>query len=242
VLATTNPRSAATPSEAGMHEFQVEVADVNNRRWILKSGGLAGSPFVDTSSRRNAQPTAEPVRKNAGKSDGPNESEEAIEVPAPAVQQRPKTATPAELVLARPLKGTSAESQAENLPPSMFDGITPPIGSLADNLPMSGPNVPGPAPVQAGVPGGNLQAAVLLKRVSPVYPNAALKDGVKGEVRVRATIGKDGVPTNLTAISGDPRLVDAALEAIRQWRYRPATLEGQAIETTTTVSVAFQAN
>ncbi len=107
---------------------------------------------------------------------------------------------------------------------------------------MTGPNAPGPAPVQAGARGGDLQAAVLLTRVAPIYPSDALKDGLRGEVRVRATIGKDGVPTKLTAISGDPRLIQAALQAIRQWRYRSATLEGQPIETTTIVSVAFGLN
>ena len=81
-----------------------------------------------------------------------------------------------------------------------------------------------------------------MTRVAPIYPSDALKDGVRGEVRVRATIDKDGVPTKLTAVSGDPRLIQAAFQAIRQWRYRPATLEGQPIETTTIVSVAFGLN
>ena len=241
VLATTNAKSTAAPLEAGMREFQVEVADVNNRRWILKGGGEAGSPFVETSSRRNAQPPAAPSKKNAVKSEPANESDDAGEAPAPVIPQ-PKAATPDELVLARPLKSASAASQVENLPPSIFDGITPPIGSLANSLPVTGPNAPGPAPVQAGARGGDLQAAVLLTRVAPIYPSDALKDGLRGEVRVRATIDKDGVPTKLTAISGDPRLIQAALQAIRQWRYRSATLEGQPIETTTIVSVAFGLN
>jgi hypothetical protein len=173
VLATTNAKSAAMPLGTGIPEFQVEVADVNNRRWILRSGGVAGSPFVDTSSRRNAQPAAAPARKNAVKSEGPNESDDAIGAPAPEIQQ-PKAAKPAELVLARPLKGAPVGSQVQNLPPSIFDGITPPIGSLADNLPVTGPDAPGPVPVQAGVPGGDLHAAVLSERVAPVYPLAAL--------------------------------------------------------------------
>lgn len=240
VLATTNAKSAAAPFEAGLGEFQVEVADVNNRRWMLKSGGEAGSPFVDAPSRRNAQPAA-PARKNAEKPERANESDDASEAPAPEIPQ-PKAAKPGELVLARPLKSASAASQVENLPPSIFDGITPPIGSLVDNLRATGPNAPGPAPVQAGARGGDLQAAVLLTRVAPIYPSDALKDGLRGEVRVRATIDKDGVPTKLTAVSGDPRLVQAAFQAIRQWRYRPATLEGQPIETTTIVSVAFGMN
>ncbi len=241
VLATTNAKSTAAPLEAGIREFQVEVADVNNRRWILRSGGEAGSPFVETSSRRNAQPPAAPARKNAVKSERSSESDDASDAPAPELPQ-PKAATPGELVLARPLKSASAASQVENLPPSIFDGITPPIGSLVDNLRATGPDGPGPAPVQAGARGGDLQAAVLLTRVAPIYPSDALKDGLRGEVRVRATIDKDGVPTKLTAVSGDPRLIQAAFQAIRQWRYRPATLEGQPIETTTIVSVAFGLN
>jgi TonB family protein len=239
VLATTNAKSTAAPLEAGIREFQVEVADVNNRRWILKSGGEAGSPFVDASSRRNAQPAA-PDRKNAAKSER-DEPDIASEAPAPEIPQH-KAAKPGELVLARPLQSASAASQAENLPPSIFDGITPPIGSLVDNLRATGPNAPGPAPVEAGARGGDLQAAVLLTRVAPIYPSDALKDGLRGEVRVRATIDKDGVPTKLTGVSGDPRLIQAAFQAIRQWRYRPATLEGQPIETTTIVSIAFGLN
>lgn len=241
VLATGNAKSAAAPLEAGMSEFQVEVADVNNRRWILRSGGEAGSPFVDTSSRRNAQPPAAPARKNTVKSERSGESDDASEAPAPETPQ-PRTAKPGELALARPLKSAPVVSQVQNLPPSIFDGITPPIGSLADNLPSTGPNAPGPAPVQPGLPGGDLQAAVLLTRVAPVYPSDALHDGLRGEVRVKATIGRDGVPRNLTAVSGDPRLIEAALQAIRQWRYRPAMIEGRPIESTTTVSVAFQLN
>ena len=241
VLATANAKSTTAPLQAGITEFQVEVADVNNRRWILRGGGEAGSPFVDTPSRRNAQPSAAAARKNAVKSDRPNESDDASNAPAPEIPQ-PRAAKPGELALARPLKSASVASQVQNLPPSIFDGITPPIGSLVDNLPATGPNAPGPAPVQAGVPGGNLQAAVLLTRVAPVYPSDALKAGVRGEVSVRATIGKDGVPTNLNVVSGDPRLIQAALQAIRQWRYRAATLEGQPIETTTTVTIAFGLN
>jgi protein TonB len=111
---------------------------------------------------------------------------------------------------------------------------------LTNNLPLDELIAPGPVP--APRPAANIQAAVLLKHVSPVYPVAALRDTIRGEVRIRATIGKDGIPTDLKILSGDPRLVDAAAGAIRQWRYRPATLEGEPIETTTTVSVVFQLN
>ena len=59
-------------------------------------------------------------------------------------------------------------------------------------------------------------------------------------MRVSATVGKDGVPHNLKPLSGDQRLVSAALLAIGQWRYKPATLNGEAIESEVIVTIAFQ--
>ena len=144
---------------------------------------------------------------------------------------QPRTAKPGELALARPRATQAARSPAQVLVPSIFDGITPPIGSLSDRLPVTGPDAPGPVTPQSQ-PGGastTLQSAVLVQRVAPVYPPVAIRDHVTGEVRVSATIGKDGVPKNLKVIAGDERLVQAALAAISQWRYRPATLDGEPI-------------
>jgi protein TonB len=76
--------------------------------------------------------------------------------------------------------------------------------------------------------------------VAPVYPKAASEAHLTGEVRINATIGRDGIPRELKVISGDPRLVDAARAAISQWRYRPATLGGQPIDTQIVVSVGFE--
>jgi TonB family protein len=218
-LATTKGKSAALSLKDEIPEFQVEVADINNRRWILKSEDNTGSPF------------------RAGTQGRATESERSSDVPE---TRRPRPAKRGGLALAHPLSGQPAGSQVQSLPPSIFDGITPPLGSLTNNLPLNELIAPGPVP--APRPAANIQAAVLLKHVSPVYPVAALRDNISGEVRIRATIGKDGIPTDLKILSGDPRLVDAAAGAIRQWRYRPATLEGEPIETTITVNVAFQLN
>ena len=227
------------PLQAGIPEFQVEVADVNNRRWMLKGGGEAGSPFVDTSSRRNAQPPAISARKNAVKSDRPNESDDASDAPAPEIPQ-PRTAKPSELALARPLKSASVASQVQNLPPSIFDGITPPIGSLVGQFARDRTECSRTCSRSGGRSRRESPGGSSLTRVAPVYPSDALKAGVRGEVSVRATIGKDGVPTNLNVVSGDPRLIR------RRFRLsasdRAATLEGQPIETTTTVTIAFGLN
>jgi len=78
--------------------------------------------------------------------------------------------------------------------------------------------------------------------VPPAYPPYARSLRIQGNVRVGAVIGKDGVPRNLKILSGDPRLIDSALAAIRQWRYSPATLDGEAVESQTEITVSFALN
>ena len=82
---------------------------------------------------------------------------------------------------------------------------------------------------------------LLLKRVQPAYPSQALQMHIEGTVVLQATIGKDGSIKNVKALSGPPILERAASDAVRQWKYRPYTLNGQPVEIDTQVSVAFKA-
>jgi protein TonB len=126
--------------------------------------------------------------------------------------------------------------------PSIFDGITPPIGSLDGNIVANGLDLPRPDQPEGrpANPSQGLQAAVLMQRVAPVYPVLARQQHVTGEVHIGATIGKDGIPRNLKPINGDSRLIGAALTAISQWRYQPASVGGQPIDTQTVISVVFE--
>jgi TonB family protein len=239
VQATANARSGGS-NLASSPAFQVEVADLNNRRWILSSGGEAGSPFGDTPSRRETQTSASTAARNASaKSSRSNDSDSSGD---PVDTPQPRLARPNELALSRPRAVQLEAPPAQLIAPSIFDGITPPIGSLSDRLPTSGPDAPGivQPESQPGVRKSALQSAVLVQRTAPIYPSNALQSQVQGAVLVNATIGRDGVPRNLKLISGDPRLVAAALAAINQWRYRPATLAGEPIETQIVVTVNFQ--
>ena len=64
-------------------------------------------------------------------------------------------------------------------------------------------------------------------------------DGVAAEVLLQATIGKDGTVENLRLISGHPMLAPAAIEAVKQWRYKPYYLNDEPIEVETTITVNF---
>jgi protein TonB len=65
---------------------------------------------------------------------------------------------------------------------------------------------------------------------------------ISGTVRLHAIIGKDGTVRELTLESGHPLLVQAALDAVRQWRYQPTLLNGEPVEVDTTIDVIFSLN
>jgi protein TonB len=96
------------------------------------------------------------------------------------------------------------------------------------------PSVPQHVPVTS-----NIEAAKLISRVQPAYPQLAIQARIQGNVVLHAIIGRDGQVSELQVLSGHPLLVNAALDAVRQWRYNPTLLNGQAVEVETTITVSF---
>lgn len=88
----------------------------------------------------------------------------------------------------------------------------------------------------------SVTSARLIHKVSPEYPKKARKKGVEGVVRLHAIIGKDGTVHELTVVYGDSLLTDAALKAVRQWRYESMLLDGEPVEVDTTIDVNFALN
>lgn len=82
--------------------------------------------------------------------------------------------------------------------------------------------------------------AQLISRIEPQYPPLAIQTRTEGTVRLHAIIGRDGRMTSLDVISGHPFLVKAALDAVRQWRYRPTLLNGEPVEVETSITVIFR--
>lgn len=88
--------------------------------------------------------------------------------------------------------------------------------------------------------GGNVVAANLINPVRPVYPTELRQQGIQGTVKLEALISKDGSAADLRVIaSPDPGLTQAAIDAVRQWRYRPTMLNGESVEVQTTIDVNF---
>jgi protein TonB len=121
-------------------------------------------------------------------------------------------------------------------------GLAPMIGQLfRDAVTQPKPHLADPPklPTQPIRVVSEVQAAMLLKKVIPVYPPLAKQARVSGTVQLVGVIAKDGTIQQLQVVSGHPLLVKAALDAVRQWIYRPTLLNGQAVEVIAPIDVIF---
>lgn len=119
------------------------------------------------------------------------------------------------------------------MPGGVIGGV---VGGIASAAPVAA--AAGPPPQRVRVSQGVLEGN-LLHKVSPEYPPIARQARISGSVVLQTTIGKDGSIQDLHVVSGHPLLVQAALDAVRQWRYRPYVLNGQPVEADTIVTVNF---
>ena len=136
------------------------------------------------------------------------------------------------------------ERTAPGTPPSGIAGDI--LGSVPESsmgivnslLRPATPVLPRLAPQKVRVSSG-VAEGMLIHQVKPPYPAAAKLARVEGSVALQAVIGKDGSIQNLRVISGHPLLTSAALEAVKQWRYKPYYLNGEPVEVETQIVVNF---
>jgi protein TonB len=123
------------------------------------------------------------------------------------------------------------------------------VGEIVQTVEVVGksPRVTPASSSEVGLPrrirvGGNVQQANLISQTDPVYPEIAQQAGIEGTVLLEAIVGKDGSVVNSRVVNSlaHPFLVDAARDAVKQWRYKPTLLNGEPIEVVTTVAVKFR--
>jgi periplasmic protein TonB len=102
----------------------------------------------------------------------------------------------------------------------------------------NGPKVKVAAPQKVSISAG-IAVGLLVQKTAPIYPPIARSARVSGTVVIQATISKNGTIENSRAISGPAMLRQAALDAVKTWRFRPYLLDGQPVEVDTTVNVVF---
>jgi len=113
------------------------------------------------------------------------------------------------------------------------------VGGVVGGIAPPPPPPPPQAPVRVG---GDIKEPKKIKDAKPVYPPLAQTAKISGIVIIEAIIAKDGSIRDAKILRGMPMLNDAALEAVRQWRYTPTTLNGVPVEVVMTVTVNFTLN
>jgi protein TonB len=184
-----------------------------------------------------------------------------LSLPDPIVPEQPASSTPTSRPSLLPIKmfrppvrsGSSSAAPAITTqfdgPPgsSDFPGISNalpfPAGTELPHIIVSPPAAP---PVVVPKPpehphavGGDVQAAKLIRKVTPVYPPIAIQAHVSGTVHLVGIIATDGSIRQLQVIGGNPLLVGAAMSAVRLWIYKPTTLNGEVVEVIAPIDVIF---
>jgi protein TonB len=154
-----------------------------------------------------------------------------------------KTSPSAILVKAGTGPGTHAQTQnqseeASAQPPSPLAVAVPANSGLSDVLTSAAASAK-PSLAKIKVSQGVLQG-LLIKRVEPQYPRNALTTHTQGAVQIEATVDKEGRVVNPKVLSGPFMLAPAALDAVRQWRYKPYYLDGEPVEVQTQITINFK--
>ena len=224
-----------------------------------KFDGLTGTIRV-----QNIVESPPPPKPAANIEEPKQNSEPATAAPAPptttapvaSAQQSTSVEQPVKTVPApRPDPPISAETKVSPKPPAALpDGPTrqapsPSLLTLPEEAVSSSSAIAISSSRSIPMPSGfnpetqspkNLQAGRLLTRVAPSYPPEAMQQRIEGTVRLHAVIGGDGRVLSLQPVSGPPLLVEAAVIAVRQWRYAPTLFDGHRVQVNDDVRLVFR--
>lgn len=139
-----------------------------------------------------------------------------------------------------------AFSTADSVPNSVGNSLISQLAKIApkpaDPPPVAKPAVQQPKQIERTRLGGNVLEAKIISRKIPVYPKLALQARLQGVVTFTAIIARDGTIQQLQLVSGHPLFIQAATEAVRQWRYHPTLLNGEPVEVVAPIEVKFILN
>jgi TonB family protein len=179
----------------------------------------ASSPSPERKSPPTAVPMSASVQSVNAEASPQNQTKISQEAAPPSANEK----------AASPVPAAPAPSVTKPLAPSITISI-PPFPSM---------RIPPELKSRASRAGTTLQMGQLVTRTQPDYPADAVQKGIAGTVKVHATIGQDGAVQSLEA-NGPDLLAEAAMNAVRQWRYKPTLLDGQAIEAEEEIVIVFR--
>jgi periplasmic protein TonB len=193
---------------------------------------------VETPNRASVTAPAPSSKKSPAKIE---DSSNATRIELSSVPEATKPAVAPLVVKSAATKGVkSAADDSSAAAPSPLAVGTSGDGNLGGIM-SSSPSVSQPVLARVNVSQGVSQGLVI-KRVQPKYPPSALAAHREGAVQIEATVDKQGNVVDPKVLSGDPMLAAAAVQAVRQWRYKPYYLDGQPVEIQTQITVNFKAS
>jgi protein TonB len=155
-------------------------------------------------------------------------------------QLRTPTAIPKKVAMIKedeaPPPSTGVAGVVGGVPGGVPGGALGGVLSSISNTPTAIPKVATPQRVRVSQ---GVSQGLLLRQVKPNYPPLARQARIQGQVVLQALISKDGSIQNLHLVSGHPMLAPAAIEAVKQWKYKPYYLNGEPVEVETTINVNF---
>ena len=246
----TKMQSVSAPPSAQKLTAPAQTAAVQVPPPTSAAVPLSTNPVQDVASRPSQPVTPSPIEQ------GPDITLSTTPARPPAAKKPTPVIAPNTVVRTPPDAKAPAPMVVKNernpAPPKPFqqDSAPPAPGSLgvvanASDQALSGimsaptTNLPQPAPQKLKISQGVSQG-LLIKSVPPVYPALARQMHLQGDVELLASIGKDGSITGVKLLSGDSVLSRAAIDAVKQWKYKPYYLDDQPVEIQTQITVKFK--
>jgi TonB family protein len=208
------------------------------------SATAASSPSSQTALPQSSAADTQRSINDAASDESASEND-AADVPAANSKTVPSSKPAAQPTVAAPIVLKSGATKSSSKPaatdasaPSMIGlaagGSDAPLSNLVASDHAAKPILQ-TMTISSGVSQG-----LLLKKVQPVYPPNALRMRIEGAVKLLATVGKTGSITAVKVVSGEPLLGQAAMEAVKQWKYKPYLLNGEPVEIQTEVTINFK--
>jgi protein TonB len=194
---------------------------------VLPKPDLGRVQYVNATFVPPSPPAAPPAAAPAVRA--PNHDAAPITPPDRIIEERP----------APPVNFATGGIDPTGAPPNGLGTLGDPLGT-APTAPPQPPLVRLASPLTPHPVGGAIGEPVKIHHVAPLYPSIAQAARVEGTVIIQAIISTDGAVQEARVMSGSPLLNDAALSAVKQWRYKPTTLNNQPVAVIMTVTVAFR--
>jgi TonB family protein len=190
----------------------------------------------------SVQPPAAAEKNERSASAAKKDSRAAVKAAsAPAVtEQQTKKPVLQKLSLAAPIAvRRTVPSTAGAADVNLSDLPAVPGGTDATGITFPGESERRPSKPEMAI-GGDVKPVQILSRVPPVYPPLARKESISGDVVIRVQVEADGSVSSMKVLSGHALLRQAAMDALRNWKYQPAMLDGKPVAMQTTVTVQFR--